>query len=69
MVTQDPPLAWVTGAGGFLSRHVGLALAKCGYEVVGFVEAKVVVLKASAGYGLDEIAATVPVVVTEQTPF
>jgi UDP-glucose 4-epimerase len=37
MVTQDPPLAWVTGAGGFLSRHVGLALAKCGYEVVGFV--------------------------------
>jgi hypothetical protein len=49
-----------------LPERLALPLA---YEVVGFVEAKVVVLKASAGYGLDEIAATVPVVVTEQTPF
>ena len=31
------PLAWVTGATGFLGRNVALALAKQGYDVAGFV--------------------------------
>jgi UDP-glucose 4-epimerase len=34
---QHRALAWVTGADGFLGRHVGLALTKIGYEVSGFV--------------------------------
>ena len=34
---NDRPLAWVTGAGGFLGRHVALALTKRGYDVAGFV--------------------------------
>jgi UDP-glucose 4-epimerase len=34
---NDRPLAWVTGATGFLGRNVALALAKQGYDVAGFV--------------------------------
>ena len=30
------PLAWVTGATGFLGRNIALALAKQGYDVAGF---------------------------------
>ena len=33
---RDRPLAWVTGATSFLGRHVALAMAKQGYDVVGF---------------------------------
>jgi UDP-glucose 4-epimerase len=36
-MSDERPQAWVTGARGFLGRHVGQALAKRGYEVTGFV--------------------------------
>ena len=33
---RNRPVAWVTGATGFLGRHVSLALMRRGYDVVGF---------------------------------
>jgi UDP-glucose 4-epimerase len=45
------PLAWVTGATGFLGRNVALALAKQGYDVAGFVRHSDLNVELTSGWG------------------
>lgn len=52
---RDRPVAWVTGATGFLGRHVALALMKRGYRVVGFARSPHIDTELTAEWGFDHV--------------